>query len=761
MPLKKWMRVAILCSFAITASVPYAIAQDTKTPNTTSSSIASATSNGSVAATAIDFHTEFDPEWTSAACWYPISGNYGLLNRILYYFTLIFALIVHHHLWLVAGALAATLTYSGTAAVHACLLMWRGPADAESDRPALLAILSAACLLMVPLLNWSTTLRRLEARTIVIYWGILVTAGFMCMFFTLQSWAPGTDIFVLTDLSNVTCTGISYVNDTVIDPWFVWEYGCTNPCTAYSSLSLVRPDPDMYQPIGDLRLISNSTLERFLGYSTDTREQRQLAFHTGYEKYGLVMFPYILMQGLWTVLFGRRRPFQVRDKCFLFANNLKIPLFHTPRAKALQLWTAKVWALLIYAWAVLITIISVPLFVLNIISNEFSLAEHEESEQPFQIGQWQPWVATLLALLAAIIGKYHERGVDAIITGFNSCMGMRKRLFSSKHQRHDAEKGVHQPIPTRTVSGLSFKDRAGCEVVVAPPTVASTFMGPPKAKFDEFCRPFKQGKMWVGDEWENVKQFYRDPLKTAVDTKRHPDRLKGGLFDSKGVLPRDGIAALVMNLKALPYSNVRRFSSPDRKKSRKRSAWKISRIRPHPIPAPNPTHHHRGNHVEGSQLPGAALIGTVKKKYGLSSKSPKVDTTLLTEGRPAYSSLDSNSFVDERWAPSYTARSPPPPNYRSGTFSTTSTPSSATKPSVPSGLRANTAFFDAWPSDKKHQGEVTNSPASDLPSSATLPATSRTYKADCRNPSSSSVTQQSLPEEHEMATLERPHLLDS
>ncbi len=189
--------------------------------------------------------------------------------------------------------------------------MWRGPADAESDRPALLAILSAACLLTVPLLNWSTTLRRLEARTIVIYWGILVTAGFMCMFFTLQSWAPGSDYVRLDDLSNVTCAGISYVNETIVDPWFVWYYDCTNPCTDYNSLSLGRPDPDMYQPVGDLRLISNATLVRFLGLSTDTHERRQQEFYTGYEKYGLVMFPYILMQGLWTALFGRRRPFQV------------------------------------------------------------------------------------------------------------------------------------------------------------------------------------------------------------------------------------------------------------------------------------------------------------------------------------------------------------------------------------------------------------------------------------------------------------------
>ncbi len=306
-----------------------------------------------------------------------------------------------------------------------------------------------------------------------------------------------------------------------------------------------------------------------------------------------------------------------------------------------------------------------------------------------------------------------------------------------------------------------MKDWAGCGTVAAPQTVGPTFMGRCKAKYEEFCHPFKEGKMWIGDEWENVKQFYRDPLKTAVDTKRHPDRLKGGLFDSKGVIPRDGIAALVINPKALPYSNVRRFSSPDRKKSRKRPSWRISRIRPHPPPAPNPTHHHRENHIDSSQLPGAARIGTVRRRYGLSSKAPDVEVAPLTEWKPAYSRLDSSPSVDDGRAPPYTAGSPPPPNYRSGTFSTIGTASSSTIPSRPSGLRTNSSFFGAWPSDVKHQGEVTESPTSKSPTATEPPVRSRSHGGDYRGPPPTASAQQTPLEEHEMTTLERHHLLDS
>jgi len=76
---------------------------------------------------------------------------------------LIFATLVHGHLWLVAGALVAALSYSGTAAFHAILLIWRGPAMGAQDIDALMAILSTSCLVSVPLLNWSSTLRRLGA----------------------------------------------------------------------------------------------------------------------------------------------------------------------------------------------------------------------------------------------------------------------------------------------------------------------------------------------------------------------------------------------------------------------------------------------------------------------------------------------------------------------------------------------------------------------------------------------------------------------
>jgi hypothetical protein len=61
-----------------------------------------------------------DETWTlPVTCEWPISGQYSRLNRVMYYVLLVFALVVHQHEWLVAGALASATIYSGSAAVQA------------------------------------------------------------------------------------------------------------------------------------------------------------------------------------------------------------------------------------------------------------------------------------------------------------------------------------------------------------------------------------------------------------------------------------------------------------------------------------------------------------------------------------------------------------------------------------------------------------------------------------------------------------------
>lgn len=92
----------------------------------------------------------------SAYCAWPVSGQYCLLNRVLFYVLLVFAVLMRRSPWLVAGALASALSYSGTAAIHAMGLGWYKATmvQGEQDAVVLWAILSSACVIAVPLLNW-------------------------------------------------------------------------------------------------------------------------------------------------------------------------------------------------------------------------------------------------------------------------------------------------------------------------------------------------------------------------------------------------------------------------------------------------------------------------------------------------------------------------------------------------------------------------------------------------------------------------------
>ncbi|KAI4250797.1 MAG: hypothetical protein LQ352_005241 [Teloschistes flavicans] len=72
---------------------------------------------------ALDYYFRQDIFSYRAFCTYPISGQYGFLNRFLFYILMIFALVVRKHRWLAAAALGTSMTYSASAAAHAFALL--------------------------------------------------------------------------------------------------------------------------------------------------------------------------------------------------------------------------------------------------------------------------------------------------------------------------------------------------------------------------------------------------------------------------------------------------------------------------------------------------------------------------------------------------------------------------------------------------------------------------------------------------------------
>jgi hypothetical protein len=132
-----------------------------------------------------------DVPLSAVTCIYPLSGSYGFLARLLYYISLLVVIFSHRvWYWLVAGAGASAMTYSGTAAVHAfTLVALPRTGTFDLDSIGAYVITSTALILIVPIMSFSETMRRHSVRHILRVWAVLMAAGTACATAALlRSW---------------------------------------------------------------------------------------------------------------------------------------------------------------------------------------------------------------------------------------------------------------------------------------------------------------------------------------------------------------------------------------------------------------------------------------------------------------------------------------------------------------------------------------------------------------------------------------------
>jgi hypothetical protein len=387
-----------------------------------------------------------------------LKGSYGLLPRVLFYFTIVFALVGWGHKWLIAGALAATLVYSGQAAIHACLLAWSRQAHGENDIYALAAILSTSAILAVPLLNWSKSIRDLsigkkddsgksefsKARTIIVYWGLLVVLGLFSVMVLLESSHPQKLGFysMMGSLGGETISCVmksspsQYANLTFDPPLLQYNYnqdglnlsvplidaawanahGCSTPCKALASTL----GPAIFRQADDYQLVSLSQVVKAFEVPGRISGEERLTnrFQSFVLVWSIFVIPYIILQGVMAAAFGRRTPTQARDALYIFVRDGRRPQGSLPPANSgvrpHRKLLAKWLALATYAWALFVTIICVPVLILSMFATESYLFGLPQSESATSIGSWSPWAGTALVLIAALISKFHNRFVAAI-----------------------------------------------------------------------------------------------------------------------------------------------------------------------------------------------------------------------------------------------------------------------------------------------------------------------------------------------------------
>ena len=321
------------------------------------------------------------------------------------------------------------------------MLIWRGPSSGETDFWALLAILSTSCILTVPLINWSSTLRTLGAkrdkydsasRTIIIYWGFLVAVGFLCCFVAVWDRKINIPLFTISAIDEVTCVPPGgKMNYTVgqspewkvliVDAEFVETNNCLNPCNG------AQLDPYNYLPIpggapifrnaDDSQVPTMSEINYLADVGISRSQSRNLHFVEFYVEWGLLVLPYILVQGIYAACFGRKAPREVRDMLYFYFKDRQIPYFTSTwakqrsvsayiRAKRIQRWLSQYFCLTMYLWAIFVTLLCAPLLVANVLASEIALDHVAQSESAIHVGAWAPWAAAGLVIFAAGVARF-------------------------------------------------------------------------------------------------------------------------------------------------------------------------------------------------------------------------------------------------------------------------------------------------------------------------------------------------------------------
>ena len=416
--------------------------------------------------------------------------------------------------------MAAALTYSGTAAIHACLLVWRGPSYGELDLYALTAILSTSCLVIVPLINWSTTLRHLGsrdgretgARSIIIYWGALVALALVSALIGL--WSNNSSSFQYSTLNNTICSPPSSQMNNVagqdsswhhfhVDAEWVQENRCIDPC---QQQNLFYWPVALFRSYSDLQILSQEDIRNIYGLI----EQMFVGF---YAYFGTSVATFLLLQGIWAACFGRRKPRQCRYIIYVFLSNVNWRLgwqgikMGYRGDKHWQKRTAKTIAAVAYLWTVFATLLSVLFFIFNIVAMEAFLAEFPQGESAVHIGAWGPWVTTALVLLAGLVAQFHPLLVLSISISLRKCWSRRWTYF----ERRQASRKNHQGENKAARTGVKSR-------LLVPPTQSDSRHS--RWVFAPFGSFSKRIMSCVGDikeEWVLLKAFWRDPDRTVED----------------------------------------------------------------------------------------------------------------------------------------------------------------------------------------------------------------------------------------------------
>ncbi|OBT77577.1 hypothetical protein VF21_04549 [Pseudogymnoascus sp. 05NY08] len=332
---------------------------------------------------ALSYNATYDAN--SILCVYPLSGQYSLLNRLLYYALTVFAVVGHSHPWLVTGPLAYIMTYSSTAAVHALIMAVVSENGLlDIDVLGTWAIISIGCLAVLPIFTTSRAISESQYSPVFGFWGTLMSIGVICSLVSIHREYPD-------ELECRSSTNMQLLTSQaqLLDHTFNCSYTCfesSQPLRATSEIAIISKKAIFgYFPIlqGSLALTG--------------------AFGVISALFGCIP------------MYRKSTEAELRDTIRRNQPSKRLETSKVARSKRSARKRARDEldrgeykpSTMTMCW----TIIAVLSVAIVIILNEVFILAHdgrfESSEKPYAIGQWGPWVSVFLAAIAACMVKFY------------------------------------------------------------------------------------------------------------------------------------------------------------------------------------------------------------------------------------------------------------------------------------------------------------------------------------------------------------------
>ncbi|KAF2673745.1 hypothetical protein BT63DRAFT_421870 [Microthyrium microscopicum] len=376
-------------------------------------------------------------------CTYPLSGQYDVLPRFLFYLTLTVAILFRRFKWLAGAALGVAITYSTISAIHFFILLARftwfhsttfssnpEPWNVNDSRNfgdidffGIIPVLSAAAVMLSPIITWSSTFRAHRARPLVVLWGLLIFAALIPALLLLYRFVE--DLWGLNSPPSFAyCTGTlpkcrwdSMARPDSFDLELYTDCNCVDFCSLLSPKAPLRANMNM---------------------SVDLKRQisAKVKLKGRYRRFFIVImivWGVATAHGMLNLLFSAWAPTKTRNTLFnaLYARPLALLLrvFEGSRRQRIEAkWNVKpnnargktgLWwrfrsfvaasiAGTVYLLAMAGALIYPLTFGATIVVNELLAAEYPVSEHSDAIGAWSPWLGLGLVLIASIVMGWHS-----------------------------------------------------------------------------------------------------------------------------------------------------------------------------------------------------------------------------------------------------------------------------------------------------------------------------------------------------------------